>query len=66
MDLFNNQVGRDLYLYLLSQGLTGDFYKESLILTLIQKISNGDLRKLDPLDSSDQIIPGITQLVPTN
>ncbi len=66
MDLFNNQAGRDQFVYLQSQGQAGHFFKEGLVISLMQKVQNGELRRLDPLDINDQIIPGVTQLVPTN
>jgi len=66
MDLFNNQVGRDQFVYLQTQGQVGHFFKEALVINLMQKVQNGELRRLDPLDANSQIIPGVTQLVPTN
>lgn len=66
MDLFNNQIGRDVFAALNAAGQAGQFFKVGLIQTLQNKILNGDLRKLSPLDPSDNVIPGVTQLVPTN
>lgn len=66
MDLFNNQVGRDQFVYLQNQGQAGHFFKEALVISLMQKVQNGELQRLDPLDVNSQIIPGVTQLVSTN
>jgi len=66
MDLFNNQVGRDQYLHLKGLGLEGHFFKEGLLNSLLQKIQNGDLRKINPLDASGNVINGVSILVPTN
>ncbi len=66
MDLFNNQVGRDQYLHLKGLGLEGHFFKEMLLISLLQKIQNGDLRKINPLDASGNVINGVSVLIPTN
>jgi hypothetical protein len=66
MDLFNNQVGRDKYVYLSQNGFSGSFFKETLLLGLRnQYVPNGELRQIAPLGPNSEII-STSQLVPTN
>lgn len=46
MDLFNNQIGRDQFTYLQTQGQSGHFFKEALVISLVQKVQNGQLKNL--------------------
>lgn len=60
MDLSNNQFGRDLFVSMNSQGQAGHFFKEGLIIALRERIINGDLKQLSPLDMYGAVIPGVT------
>ena len=46
MDLFNNQKGRDTYTVLVSKNLTGHYYNVGLLISLIELMNNGGLKKL--------------------
>lgn len=65
MDLFNNQVGRNIFLDLQSRGLSGHFFQAGVIFQLNLLISDGQLRMISPLSSQGDVIPGVSQLVPT-
>jgi len=54
MDLFNNEVGRNVPQYV----NPADYFKLAL--------DRGELRYLSPLDSDALVIAGVTQLIPTN
>lgn len=66
MDLRNNQVGRNVYLFVLSLNLTSHFFDAGLQIKINEMMQNGELWYLSPLQPNGQIIPGVTQLIPTN
>lgn len=66
MDLNNNAIGRSLYLNLSNYDMSSNQFGESLKITLIKMINNGQLWHLTPLDAFSQVIPNVTKLVPTN
>lgn len=66
MDLRNNQIGRDLFVWLQQNGLDGHFFREALAIKLGQMMDNGELWHLKPLGPNGEIIPGMTILVPVN
>ncbi len=62
MDLFNNSVGQ--YYGENVSPLNPD--TSPLEVKIKRALDNGELRYLKPLDQNNEIIPGITQIVPTN
>jgi hypothetical protein len=46
MDLFNNQVGYEQYLYLHNLNLSGHFYNDALIIKLLDLVEKGGLKRI--------------------
>lgn len=66
MDLRNNQLGRNAYYYVAALNLGSHFFKEGLAIRINEMMKNGELWYLSPLGLDGAIIPGMTQLIPSN
>ena len=66
MDLFNNQVGRNLYSSLLQDGYGGALFKPTLVVLLSSHlVPTGQLRKIYPLGPDIEILQN-SILIPTD
>jgi hypothetical protein len=66
MDLKNNHIGRDLFVWLHQLGFDVDYFREILAIKLAQMMDNGELWHLSPLGPKGEVIPGVTELVRVN
>jgi hypothetical protein len=66
MDLKNNAIGRSLFLSFSNNTFYSGKFEQLLKLSLIKIINSVQLWHLTPLDAISQIIPNVTELVPTN
>jgi hypothetical protein len=66
MDLRNNAIGRSLFLSFSNNTFNSGQFEQALKLSLIKMINSGQLWHLTPLDAFSQIIPNVTEIVPTN
>ncbi len=66
MDSRNNAIGIQTYNTMQSNGLTGHFFREGLLILLTQLIKSGGLWIISPLSANGAPIDGTSQLVHSN